>query len=301
MILPLVTEGRAASRRRGPILRSEAQEEAAVAIRLSQYYTRTDVAIRLYAVFRRLFDPSRFVLVEPSAGTGSFYMLLPPGSRAFDVDPKLSGIEAADFLTVRIGGSDPIAFIGNPPFSNGMAIRFFNHAAFEADVIAFILPRSFRKDAVQNKLDRDFHLMHEEDVERDAFVFRSRPTHVPSVFQVWIRRGVKRELHAAPIEHDDFYFVTLPRLADFAVQRVGTQAGRVHDDLELSRQAHYLIRAKRPGVRAIMEKLDFGSVTRDVAAKPSLAKTELVSLYQQYVDRYGHAASSATPRSATCA
>lgn len=300
MILRSTTDHPAVSLRRSTLQRGT-EDESAVAVLFSQYYTRKDVAMRLYAVFCTLFDPSRFLLVEPSAGTGSFSVLLPTGSRAFDVDPKFNGIETADFLTIEIGGTRPIAVIGNPPFSNGMARKFFNHAAREAKVIAFILPRSFRKAAVQNKLNRYFHLVHEEDVERDAFVFRSKLTHVSSVFQVWVRRAVKRELRVAPVEHNDFDFLTVPELADFAVQRVGTQAGRVHDDLGLSDQAHYFIRAKRPGVRNIMEKLDFRGVTGDVAAKPSLAKTELVSLYVEWIDRFGYASSISPARVAKSA
>ena len=299
MILPPATRHQISASRRLPT-GLPTRDKYAAAARLSQYYTRAAVAKRLYAVFCSLVDPSRFLLIEPSAGTGSFYVLLPPGSRAFDIDPKLVGIEKKDFLKVEIGGSRPIAFIGNPPFSDGMAKRFFNHAALEAGVIAFILPRSFRKAAVHNKLNRDFHLLHEENVEQDAFLFCSKLVHVPAVFQVWVRRGVERELRLGPITHDDFDFVKAPgslnaldslkaaNFADFALQRVGVHAGRVHDDLGLSGQAHYFIRANRPGVRSIMESLDFGSVTRDVAAKPSLAKTELVELYARWIDRFGY-------------
>ncbi|MBB4155043.1 hypothetical protein GGQ80_002960 [Sphingomonas jinjuensis] len=222
-------------------------------------------------------------MVEPSAGSGSFSSLLPPGSRALDIDPKADGIESRDFLKTSISTTRPLAFIGNPPFSNGMAIRFFNHAAAQAEVIAFILPRSFRKASIQNRLNRRFHLLHEETVENDAFTFCSRPTHVPSIFQIWVRRPIERELRLSPLKHEHFDFVRDPHQADFAVQRVGARAGRVHDDLWLSSQAHYLIRAKIPGVRTVIEALDFDEIICDVAAKPSLAKTELVSLYSSAI------------------
>lgn len=41
-------------------------------------------------------------MIEPSAGTGSFYALLPAGSVGYDVEPKFPGIQTADFLTVEI-------------------------------------------------------------------------------------------------------------------------------------------------------------------------------------------------------
>ena len=59
---------------------------------LDQYYTRQHVAQKLYRSFRKFCDPDRYQLVEPSAGTGSFFRLMPQGSLAFDVDPKYPGI-----------------------------------------------------------------------------------------------------------------------------------------------------------------------------------------------------------------
>ena len=101
---------------------------------LDQYYTRQHVAQKLYRSFRKFCDPERYQLVEPSAGTGSFFMLMPQGSLAFDVDPKFPGIVTADFLSVEIRSEREVAVVGNPPFgrSASMAVRFFNHAAWQA-------------------------------------------------------------------------------------------------------------------------------------------------------------------------
>jgi len=59
---------------------------------LDQYYTRHHVAQKLYGILHEYVDLSRYQLVEPSAGTGSFFRLMPQGSLAFDVDPKYPGI-----------------------------------------------------------------------------------------------------------------------------------------------------------------------------------------------------------------
>ncbi|WP_237246030.1 SAM-dependent methyltransferase [Sphingopyxis witflariensis] len=250
---------------------------------LDQYYTRQHVAQKLYRSFRKFCNPERYQLVEPSAGTGSFFMLMPQGSLAFDVDPKFPGIVTADFLSVEIRSEREVAVVGNPPFgrSASMAVRFFNHAAWQASVIALILPRTFRKASIENRLDRNFHLIHEETVQRDAFLFRSKPYDVPAIFQIWERRDELRELQHVAIHHRDFSFTT-PDRADFAIQRVGARAGRVHRDFTRSPSSHYFIRGE---VEPIMKRLNFTRVALNVAGNPSLSKSEIVSLYRQLTGR----------------
>ncbi|MFD1789229.1 SAM-dependent methyltransferase [Sphingomonas floccifaciens] len=270
-----------------PIVVVDAADQAALDdtsasdVALDQYYTRSDVAAHFYAVFRDHFDPARFLMVEPSAGTGAFLALLPQGSLGFDVDPKYPGIRTADFLTVQIVSDRDTAIIGNPPFGKNasLAVRFFNHAARQSNVIALILPRTFRKASIINRLDPAFHLLREEVVPDDAFLFRSRPYNVPAVFQIWERRGTQRAPWLLETRHPDFEFTT-PDRADFAIQRVGARAGRVHHDVTASPSSHYFIRGN---VEAVMAALDFASVVGNVAGNPSLSKSEIVALYRAYV------------------
>ena len=227
------------------------------------------------------YEPKEFQMVEPSAGTGSFLRLLPSGSLGYDIDPKYPGIETADFLAVKIqperGSEKRIAIIGNPPFGkNGsMAVLFFNHAASQAQIIALILPRSFRKASIENRIDPDFHRVHEETVPANAFLFRTKPYDVPAVFQIWEFRKQQRTKRHVETKHPDFEFTTADR-ADFAIQRVGARAGRVHHDFTMSPNSHYFIRGD---VEAVMAQLDFASVTGDVSGNPSLAKSEIITLY----------------------
>ncbi|MBN2974433.1 hypothetical protein JW805_20810 [Roseomonas aeriglobus] len=245
--------------------------------RLDQYYTHPDVAAYFYAIFREHFDPAVFLLVEPSGGTGSFLKVMPVGSVSYDVEPKYPGIQTADFLTVRIDSDRPVAIIGNPPFGRNasMAVRFFEHAAAQARVIAFILPRSFRKASIENRLHRYFHLIREEPVPHDAFLFRGKPFNVPALFQVWEWRSYPRPVRPDITWHPDFEFVT-PDLADFVIRRVGALAGRLHHDFTASDSSNYFIRGD---VEHFMAQIDFRTVAADVAGIPSLAKAEIVELY----------------------
>ena len=277
----------ASSRPRKP--RPDNTQPAAVArkrtakSKLDQFYTKQEEAVRLYGIFQGMFDPAQFLMIEPSAGTGAFFKLLPPGSLGYDRDPKFHGIQEADFLSVKIPEGRRAAVIGNPPFGRnaGTAVIHFNYAASQpvVDVIAMILPRSFRKASVANRLNLDFHLLREEDVPRDAFLFDDKPFSVATIFQIWVRRGVPRQLRSVETTHADFAF-TEPARASFVMQRVGARAGRVHNNFAASPNSHYFIRGR---VKGIMQRIDFKTVVANATGNPSLAKSEIVFLYRQYL------------------
>jgi hypothetical protein len=190
-------------------------------------------------------------------------------------------IYAANFLTMRINSDRPVACIGNPPFGKNakLAISFFNHAASQSDVIAFILSRTFRKTATINRLDDRFHLAHEELVPANAFIFEGKTRSVPTVFQIWVRQESRRAQLQIIRTHPDFKFTSRAK-ADFAIQRVGKRAGRVHHELWRSGQAHYFIEGD---VEDVMKDLGpaFTTVAQDTAGMPSLAKSEIVSMYSE--------------------
>lgn len=257
-------------------------------VALSQYYTHPEVAARLYATFKEHCDTTVVQLVEPSAGTGAFLAVMPAGTLAYDVDPKGAGIQTADFLSVRIPTDRPIATLGNPPFGRNcnMAIPFFNHAASQSKIVAFVVPRTFKKMWLQNKLDPYFHLVREVPVPAKAFLFRGKPYNVPAVFQIWERRSYARERWPEGTVHPDFDF-TDPQDAEFAIQRVGANAGRIHRNFKLSEKSHYYIRPNVEGVEAIMAQLDLRSVASNTAGNPSLAMAEIVHLYSEWTGRNG--------------
>ena len=269
-----------------PARSAATNDNAATERDLDQYYTVEVVAAYLYRVVQSHVDLTGHLLVEPSAGTGSFFRLMPPGSRAYDVDPKYPGIETEDFLTITVSGNRPVAVIGNPPFGRvaSLAKRFFNHAAWQANIIGFILPRSFRKASVQDCLDCAFHLIHEELIPANAFLFRGKPYSVPAVFQIWERRAELRALRRSETTHPDFTFLKTAEGADFAIHRVGAKAGKVHNDMTASPNSNYFVKANKGDVEVIMRQLDFASVVGDVAGNPSLAKTEMVAFYRAHVE-----------------
>lgn len=268
---PLVTFGRAAF-----------NDNAISNMNLDQFYTRGEVAEMLYDFFYRYIDPLIYLMVEPSAGQGDFFKLFPAGSLGYDLDPRFPGVRTADFLEANLGFGQPIAIVGNPPFgtNSALAVSFFNHAAKWASVIAFILPKTFRKIRTQERLDHAFHLLKEMEVPDNAFVLDGKPHNVPTVFQIWVRRRRPRQKLSFETSHPDFKFVKLASDADFAIRRIGARAGAIEDDpLNCSPSSHYFIRGP---VIEIMKQLDFDSVTNNVVGIRSLAMAEIVLLYREW-------------------
>lgn len=259
-------------------------------VRLDQFYTKPDIAAPLYATFCRFYDPAAFLMVEPSAGAGAFFAQLPPGSLGFDLVPAAPGIVAADFLKEDLGeyacSGRGLAIIGNPPFGRAAsgAIAFFNHAAPWADVIAFILPCSIRKFSVENRLMRQFHLVHEEDVPAHAFLREGIAQDVPTVFQIWERRATLRDLKPDAKTHPDFQFTTRDK-ADFAIRRIGANAGRIYDTADGAIDSYYFFKGP---VRTIMEQIDFSAFAGNVTGARSISKSEIVFLYRQYYSTSVH-------------
>lgn len=264
--------------------------------RHDQFYTSRPLAEDLIG---RAFQGSRLpsVWIEPSAGDGSFVDALHNkglGGQiiALDLFPARKDILRADFLQwspPSIEGS--IAVIGNPPFGKNasLAVKFFNHAAEFADTIAMIFPRTFEKHALQNRLDRRFHLVSEISIRPDSFVFEGEQVSVPCVFQVWERLsdGNLRGLHEIIRSHDDFEFVPQGK-GDFAFQRVGVAAGTIKPgNAKISPESHLFIRVNDrknvENVKSRFSSIDWSEIKHKTAGNPSIGKGEIVKAYVQKV------------------
>jgi hypothetical protein len=258
---------------------------------LDQFYTDPRLAQLLVTRLRAyLGDRQEGVRwLEPSAGGGAFLDALPAEALALDLEPADPRVEQGDFLNRPFDALQPWVVVGNPPFGKNaaLAIRFFNHAATFAQVIAFIVPRTFQKGSVQRRLHARFHLEQEWEIPEDAFVFEGQPVHVPCVFQIWGRQDGARAHQALPTTHPDFAY-TAREQADFAFQRVGARAGAIKDigpdQRGLAAPSHHFIRvtdrAQVAAVRARFESLDWTAIKHRTAGNPSIAKTELVAQYE---------------------
>ena len=67
---------------------------------LDQFYTTNNIALKCYKQLNILVDINKYdILLEPSAGTGSFFKLLPTNKRiGLDVAPKCDNILKKDYF-----------------------------------------------------------------------------------------------------------------------------------------------------------------------------------------------------------
>ncbi len=277
--------------------------------RLDQFYTKGAVArdcLRfLRAVARDFLDWDRLLWVEPSAGEGAFFRLLPESRRiGMDVEPGADGVRREDFLTWRPPEAEPdrTAVVGNPPFGHRarLATRFFNRAAEFASTIAMIVPVQFRKYSVHRNLRPDLQWIATHALPESAFYTPDNPDYrLNAEFQVWTRapgHGYPdlRLRQPPPIRHPDFdmwqYNNTRQALHvfgngfDFAVPRQGYQDyGRKETDADRCERTTQwiLFKAHSPAALARLLRMDFGKLSRNNTITPGFGKACVVREYDR--------------------
>jgi len=213
-----------------------------------QYYTRVSIARHCVdSIFTHCPDATQYMWIEPSAGNGAFLSALPPTlSRiAIDLEPRGPGIEKADFLSWIPEGNGKKVYFGNPPFGSqgSLAKSFIKHAAKNnAQIIAFILPRSFMKPSMTSAFPLNFHLVHQEELPKDSFEVNTEVYDVPCVFQIWIKKDTIRELEEK-VEAIGFSYLKAGDQFHLAFRRVGVNAGTsyLQNQGTFSPQSHYFL------------------------------------------------------------
>lgn len=198
-----------------------------------KFYTVPHIAEELISDVDKLLSFSSFdVIIEPSAGSGSFSSILDSNFdniQSFDINPEHESIEQADWLKIDkniFQDFEKKIVIGNPPFGykGGLAMEFIQASSF-ADVIAFVLPKGFKKDSVKNRIPLNFHLILEKDTPKNSFLLDGQKYDVPCVFQIWEKREELREVKKKKL-HTEFVSFVDKADADFMLIRVGGNAGK---------------------------------------------------------------------------
>jgi hypothetical protein len=258
-----------------------------------QFYTNSDIAKLCLEQLRSVIGDLQAYknIIEPSAGSGAFLDLLPPHALGIDIDPKHDRVVKGDFLKWQPTAQDFIV-IGNPPFgkNSSLAVSFFNKSAEFAEVIAFIVPRTFRKSSLTNRLNSSFHLQYEKILPIDSFHFPDNTKRsVPTCFQVWKKLPVKRTLFKSdPSTHPDWDWCDKEH-ATHAIRRVGAYAGKLIDIEKAAEASHFFVSANNDVMEKqwdrawkkfwIEENENDPNPKWDVAGNPSLTKQELVKFY----------------------
>lgn len=173
---------------------------------LDQFFTRADVAEKCWKSFCNYItadgaDTTNYKFIEPSAGMGAFYDLLPDNRRiGIDVEQFRTDYIKSDFLSWKPKKNGYIyACIGNPPFGYRawLALIFLNHAAQFSDYVGFILPMGFQSRGKSNLIDRvnGLHLVHSLPLPQDSFVDADgKAVKVNALWQIWARNPNGKKL-----------------------------------------------------------------------------------------------------------
>jgi len=207
---------------------------------LDKFYTKSEIA----KYFIQKIDLSLYKnIIDPCAGAGAFSDQI-ENCLAFDIVPENENIKQLDFFNFQENELEhPILTISNVPFGvqSNLAISFFKKASTYSDTIAFILPKSFKKESIQNKLPLNFHLDYEEDVPDNSFTLNGIVYNVPCVFQIWNKKDFIRTIDKK-IPTTDLFSFTKKEEANVSIRRVGIFAGKAFITNDKSKQSHYFIK-----------------------------------------------------------
>ena len=281
---------------------------------LGQFYTKKEIAKLCWehlsdtlSFLNKNMDDDNLLFLEPSAGTGSFFKLMPPQRRlGMDLEPKYKGVKKQDFFKIfqLDYDSDNVIVVGNPPFGKrgNLAVSFFNHSACLASTIAFIVPVIFRKFMIHKKLVSSMRFVSKLELPRDSFELSNGKSYsVNTEFQIWTKLECScddmRLGEALPISHKDFqiwqYNNTPAALKvfendfDFAVPSQGWQdySRRETDSANCEKHKQWiLLKAQNPIVLSRLLSINYNSLAqRCTTAIPGFRKGDLV---KEYSDLY---------------
>jgi hypothetical protein len=163
---------------------------------LDKYFTKEEVAKILVNKAKEIItkyenDLSDFLWIDPSAGNGVFYNLLPKNKRlGIDISPLNKDFIKSDYLKYNLPKDKRIIVIGNPPFGHRgvTALNFINHSK-EAEYVCFILPMFFEskgKGSIKYRV-KNFNLIHSEVLPKNSFYIphNNKSVNINTVFQIW--------------------------------------------------------------------------------------------------------------------
>jgi len=178
--------------------------------------------------------------------------------------------------------------VSNPPFgrNNSLSIPFFNHAAKQSDYIAFLVPRSWRKWSVQNRLDPRFHLVSDQDVAvnyvTDTGERIGTNNDLRTCFQIWEKRAELR--CKVKIQDQGLIRKCSPAEADLAIRVFGFGCGKVYRDFpRVANTTLMFLTVSDARVFDVVEGLDYERFTLNTSYTRALAFPELNYLLNEAI------------------
>tara|TARA_B100001059_G_scaffold120767_1_gene120869 strand:+ start:6394 stop:7245 length:852 start_codon:yes stop_codon:yes gene_type:complete len=261
------------------------------------YYTKPEIVDKICNVAREKIGITETdLIIEPSAGNGAFVDHIKSMSENylfFDIAPQHPDIEKQDFLTYNYSEIQllysNIHVIGNPPFGrlSSIALKFIKHATNFCDTLTFILPRSFKKDSWMRRFHKHFHLIHQEDLPDNSFIFNKEDRNIRCLFQIWERRGYERELpeKETPVKYS---FVDKLETPDITLRRVGLHAGKITTEIDDKNTSSHLFvkfdKDVKSQIKKIVDKMNKVVYSKENTVGPrSVSKQEFIQALNKII------------------
>ena len=257
-----------------------------------KFYTPPDIAENVCEqVIKAVPNALERSWLEPAGGTGAFIdaarRLGVQHIVSYDIEPLHPEVNQGDFLVQDLPLRSAIA-IGNPPFgrNNALSVPFFNKCANFCDYIAFIVPRSWRKWSVINRLNANFHLLEESDlsinyVDADG-LDKYYGNNLRTCIQIWERREEVRRKIVIP----DLGVVKKvgPQDADVALTIFGYSCGTVKTAFPRRKiTTEMYLKLEHPRAFEALRSVDFSRFYNNVAYTESLSLQEINYLLNEYL------------------
>jgi predicted RNA methylase len=249
-----------------------------------QFYTPLPLAKELVTLSAEVipnFSSRKFL--EPAGGSGSFISALTEAGiehiKSVDLHPKFEGVRRKNFLSYSPREKNLVT-ISNPPFgrNNALSIPFFNHAATFSDYIAFLVPRSWRKWSVENRLDLRFHKVADQAVFVSYVDLNGNPFRknngLRTCFQIWKKEPLERVKTLVP---DNLLIEkTTPLKADVAIRVFGYGCGQILRDFpRTSNTTLMFLRVRNQRVLRALGHLEYQRFSMNTAYTEALALSEI--------------------------
>lgn len=262
-----------------------------------QYYTPLETAIHCFNVIAGKVDNLERTWLEPGGGTGSFIEAMIRGGIdaskivSYDIEPKHHLIKGTkDFLKEDITRLKGCITLTNPPFgrSNKLAIPFFNKCAQVSDYVGFVVPKSWRKWSILNRLDKRFHLIYDEELHVNYLCDdpKDRKGKLATVFQVYQRRDFDRKI--VKVEDRGYIVKTTPEEADVSLTIFGQGCGTVNTDFpRVKNTTKMFLKVSSPRVLDALSNVEYSKFYNNVAFTEALSIQEINYLLNEFFDSQG--------------
>ena len=257
-----------------------------------QFYTPTPLALTLVEKVESVLGSLQGKSVlEPAGGTGSFVeAAFAKGANeviSFDIEPLHEKVLLGSFLDQEVTQQNFIT-ISNPPFgrNNSLSIPFFNHAARVSEAICFIVPRSWRKWSVTNRLDLNFELVSDQDIDIDyvdsSGELISDKSRLATCFQIWKKTATPR----VPVKITDMGLIkkVSPELADVSMTIFGYGCGNVKEVFErVPNTTQLFLELNHPQALSALRSVDFSRFYKSTAYTEALSIQEINYLLNEQI------------------